>query len=171
VEEKWREELETLPGRPITLDDLDRLPFTAMVFQEGLRLYPPALAFARRTREEVTLAGYTIPKGRSVFVSPYITQRNPKYFDSPEEFQPLRWKDYSGPKFAYFPFGGGAKMCIGEPFAKLEGVIALATLGRRWKLWNANRGHIGVGPGFLLRPEAPIMLKAEAVARVNAVTQ
>jgi cytochrome P450 len=158
VEERLHAELDALGGE-ISMETLPRLSYTTMVFQEAMRLYPPALAFARRSKENVELAGYTIPKGSSIFLSPYITQRNPNYFDKPEEFRPERWQDYSGPKFAYFPFGGGAKMCIGEPFARLEGIIALAVLAKGWKLDNVSENPAAIGAGFLLRPEKPIAMR------------
>jgi cytochrome P450 len=158
VAERLYAEVDTQHGE-ITMQSLPQLSYTGMVFQEAMRLYPPALAFARRTKEPVELGGYLVPKGSSIFLSPYITQRNPLYFDKPLEFRPERWKAYTGPKFAYFPFGGGAKMCIGEPFARLEGVIALATLARRWKFENVDTNPAEIGPGFLLRPEKPIRLK------------
>jgi cytochrome P450 len=149
------------PSSRATLDDLPKLRYTSMVFQEALRLYPPALAFARRAIEEIELGGFVIPKNASVFVSPYITQRNPAYFQDPDEFRPDRWEETAAhPKFAYFPFGGGAKMCIGEPFAKMEGVLALATLARDWMLCPADGGEVGIGPGFILRPTQPIRMIA-----------
>jgi len=150
---------EVLGEREPTLDDVPRLPYMNMVFQEALRLYPPALAFARRTKERLDLGGYTIPKGASVFLSPYITQRNGQYFERPDEFLPERWIANAAPKFAYFPFGGGAKMCIGEPFARLEGVLALATLARRWKLEEVSNLPVAFGQGFLLNPNKPILLR------------
>lgn len=158
VETKLQAELDGAPAQ-LTLDGLPQLTYTSMVFQEAMRLYPPALAFARRSKEQLELGGYIIPKGSSVFLSPYVTQRNPRYFEDPLEFRPERWQSYSGPKFAYFPFGGGAKMCIGEPFARLEGVIALAALARRWKLETVDASPAGIGPGFLLRPENPILMR------------
>ncbi len=130
-----------------------------MVFQEAMRLYPPALAFARRSKEKLELAGYPIPKASSIFLSPYITQRNPAYFDNPAEFRPERWQNSTAPKFAYFPFGGGAKMCIGEPFARMAGISALAVLARRWKLENVSPDPAQIGAGFLLRPEKPIQMR------------
>ncbi len=167
VEAKLHEELDSAPEE-LTLDTLAHLPYTALVFQEAMRLYPPALAFARRTKEPVELAGYTIPKGTSIFLSPYVTQRNRRYFEDPLEFRPERWQSYAGPKFAYFPFGGGAKMCIGEPFARLEGVMALAALARRWRLRNVDSQPAAVGPGFLLRPEKTIRMKASLLLNVGA---
>jgi cytochrome P450 len=161
VEEKLHAEADAVLGdREATIDDLVRLPYTSMVFQEAMRLYPPALAFARRPKQPVELGGYTIPPGVSVFVSPYVTQRNPRYFDQPERFDPERWRTISPPKFAYFPFGGGAKMCIGEPFAKAEGVIVLAMLARRWRLASVDNSAVGPAPGMLLNPNRPILMHA-----------
>jgi cytochrome P450 len=159
VEERLHREVDGVDGE-LGMDSLPNLPYTNMVFQEAMRLYPPALAFARRSKETLELGGYTIPKRSSIFMSPYVTQRNPVYFENPEEFRPERWEAYDGPKFAYFPFGGGAKMCIGEPFAKLEGVLALAILARRWKLENVSEDPARIGAGFILRPEKPILMRA-----------
>ncbi len=161
VAERFYQELDSqVTGDEATgLEDLPRLPYTSAVFQEGMRLYPPALAFARRTTEAVELGGYLIPKGASVFLSPYITHRNPRYFDDPEEFRPERWLGEAPAKFAYFPFGGGAKMCIGESFAHLEGVLALTNLGRKWQISCSNENSISIGVGMLLRPERPILLR------------
>jgi cytochrome P450 len=160
VEEKLHAETDTVLGdREATIDDLARLPYTSMVFQEAMRLYPPALAFARRPKQSVVLGGYTIPPGVSVFVSPYVTQRNPRYFDRPERFDPERWQTISPPKFAYFPFGGGAKMCIGEPFAKAEGVVVLAMLAHRWRLASLDNSPIRPAPGMLLNPNRPILMR------------
>ena len=159
VAERMQAELdENLGERPCTLEDIPKLPYTNAVFQEAMRLYPPALGFARRAKEDLELGGYVIRKGTSVFISPYITQRNPAYFPEPEVFRPERWGIATVPKFAYFPFGGGAKMCIGEPFAKMEGVIALAQIGRKWEVNGSSDDKIGIGPGMLLKPDRPIVL-------------
>lgn len=163
---RLRQEVDAVLGdRVATLEDAARLTYTALVFQEAMRLYPPALAFARRAKAPIELAGYIVPRGCSVFVSPYITQRNPKYFHDADRFRPERWEtDPPAPKFAYFPFGGGAKMCIGEPFAKLEGVLALAILARRWELEAIGDDPIGIGAGMLLNPDRPIAMKLAARA-------
>lgn len=158
VEARLHAELDALTEE-LSLESLSKLPYTALVFQEAMRLYPPALAFARRSKESLELAGYTIPKGTSIFMSPFVTQRNPRYFEDPLAFRPERWLGNTGPKFAYFPFGGGAKMCIGEPFARLEGVIALAEFARCWKLATVSSEPAEIGPGFILRPEKPILMK------------
>lgn len=160
VEEKLEAEADAVLGdREAGIDDLASLPYTSMVFQEAMRLYPPALAFARRPKQRLQLAGYTIPRGATIFLSPYATQRNPRYFERPESFEPERWRTISPPKFAYFPFGGGAKMCIGEPFARTEGVIVLAMLARRWRLAPVNEDHLGIAPGMLLNPSRAIWMR------------
>jgi cytochrome P450 len=161
VEAKFHEEIDTVLGdrRPV-LDDAARLPYTAMIFKEAMRLHPPALAFGRRPVRHIVLGGYDIPRGASIFVSPFITQRNERYFAEPDSFKPDRWQELSSlPKFAYFPFGGGAKMCIGEQFARLEGLLALAVLGRKWKLSAVNADPVGVEASLVLRPEHPILMR------------
>lgn len=142
-----------------SLDHVARLPYTTNVFTETLRLYPPALAFGRRPLTDITLGGYLIPRGSSIFLSPYITQRNPRWFPDPDAFVPERWLGPPPPKFAYFPFGGGAKMCIGEPFSKLEGVLVLATLARRIRLELVDAATVGIAPGATLRPDRPIHMR------------
>ena len=160
VAERLHAELdEVLGGRTPRMDDLPQLSYTAQVFKEALRLYPPALLFARRPKRDVEFGGYQIARGQSIFVSPYLTQRNPRYFERPDSFEPERWEAISIPKFAYFPFGGGAKMCIGEPFARLEGVLALATLAQKWTLQRENDGPVGMGHEAVLNPDGAIILR------------
>ncbi len=157
---RMRGELDEVLGeRAPKLDDMPRLPYTANVFKEALRLYPPALLFARRPKATLDFGGYSIKAGQSIFVSPYITQRNPKYFERPDNFEPERWETINIPKFAYFPFGGGAKMCIGEPFARLEGLLALATLARNWILPLETGMPVKIGAGAILNPDQPILLR------------
>jgi cytochrome P450 len=149
----------TLADREPTIDDVPRLTYTSAVLSETLRLYPPAVAFGRRPLQDLSLGGYTIPRGSSVFVSPYITGRNSRWFVDPEAFRPERWAGPAPPKFAYFPFGGGAKMCIGESFSKLEGVLALAILARRFDLRIVGDAAVGVAAGATLRPARPIVMQ------------
>lgn len=160
VAAKLRAELDAVLGdRDPTLDDVPRLIYTAAVFSETLRLYPSAVAFGRRPVADVTLGGYLIPRGSSVFLSPYITQRNPRWFVDPDAFDPERWFAPAPLKFTYFPFGGGAKMCIGESFSKLEGVLVLATLARRLDLRSSDDAAVGIAPGATLRPDRPIIME------------
>jgi cytochrome P450 len=160
-----RTELDAVLGaRDPGLDDVARLTYTAAVFRETLRLYPPALAFGRRPIADLTLGGYRIPRGSSIFLSPYITQRNSRWFTDPAAFIPERWATATPPKFAYFPFGGGAKMCIGEPFSNLEGVLVLATIARRLDLTLCGDAAIGISPGATLRPDRAIFMQPAARA-------
>lgn len=162
VERKLHAEIDLVIGeRPATLEDVPRLRYTSAIFAEGIRLYPPALLFGRRPKETIKLGGYTIRRGSTIFLSPYITQRNERFFERPAAFEPERWEAGSPPKFAYFPFGGGAKMCIGEPFARMEGVLVLAALARRWRLVLSDERAVGAGSGMLLRPDRPILMRLE----------
>jgi cytochrome P450 len=167
AEARLHEELARVLGeRAPEIDDLPALRYTAHVFDEALRLYPPAAAFARRPLADVELGGYAIPRGSSIFVSPYVTHRNPRYFRDPDAFVPERWDGEPPPKFAFFPFGGGAKMCIGEPFARAEGVLVLATLARRFRL--RIDAPVTPGPSALLRPAFPVVARVERRSATEA---
>jgi cytochrome P450 len=160
AEARLHDELDRVLGeRAPTVDDLPRLSYTTNVFTEAMRLYPPAAAFGRRATETVELGGYSIPRGARIFLSPYVTHRNPRYFAQPSAFVPERWESLSVPKFAYFPFGAGAKMCIGEPFARLEGVLVLATLARHWRLRLFDEAPVGIASLGALRPDRPIVME------------
>jgi cytochrome P450 len=159
--ERMHAELDALlAGGAPTVDDVPRLQYTSAVFNEALRLYPPASAFGRRPLEDVVIGGYRIPKGTSVFVSPYVTHRNPRYFPDPDAFVPERWLTGDPPpRFAFFPFGGGSKMCIGEPFARTEGVLVLASLARRYNLAAVDPQPLDVNGQGLLRPDRPVKMR------------
>jgi cytochrome P450 len=128
---------EVLDGRLPTLEDVAKLPYTNGVFSEALRLYPPAWAIGRRNKEDYVIGEYTIPARSILLMSPWVSHRDPRWFPEPEKFDPDRWRSERMeklPKFAYFPFGGGARVCIGERFAWTEGVLVLATLAQRWRM-------------------------------------
>jgi cytochrome P450 len=162
VEARFHAELDAVLGdREPTPEDAARLPFTTSVFTEALRLYPPAWMIGRTAVRAVKIGKYTIPAGGTVILSPYITQRNPRYFSDPDAFQPSRWPVAGLPKFAFFPFGGGARVCIGESFAWLEGVLVLATLARRWQL-RSEAGTVATLPSITLRPAGPLVMRLEA---------
>jgi cytochrome P450 len=156
IEAKIHAEVDRLGDRPLGPDDVHHLPYTEMVLREAMRLYPAALAFGRRPAETLELGGYTIPKGATIFLIPYVTHRNPYYFDRPECFDPERWQNWAGPKGAYFPFGAGSKMCIGEGFARLEALLILATVVRRWRLTFFE--HAQEPPPIVLQAAKPIRL-------------
>jgi len=138
AETQLHEELDrVLDGRLPSLDDLPQLRYTEMVFAESMRLYPPAWAIGRMAIEDYRIGEYTIPKGSILLMSPYVVHRDPRWFPEPGRFDPLRFVPETAalrPKFSYFPFGGGARVCIGERFAWMEGVLLLATLAQRWRL-------------------------------------
>jgi cytochrome P450 len=139
--------------------DLARLPFTAAVFAEALRLYPPASAFGRRALEACVLGGYGIAPGDGIMLSPYVSHRNPEIFADPHAFAPQRWLEKAPPPFAYFPFGGGSRLCIGEGFARMEGTLILAAVAQRFTLRATDPEPIGIAAHATLRPARPIILR------------
>ncbi len=126
---------EVLGSRTPSFEDLPSLQCTGAVFAEALRLFPPAWAIGRRALEDVEFGGYRIPKGCVVLLSPYVTHRDARWFAEPDRFLPERWltEDTGRPKFAYFPFGGGSRVCIGERFAGMEGILLLAAIAQKWQ--------------------------------------
>jgi cytochrome P450 len=123
------------PRRP-QADDLERLPYTAMVVKEALRLYPPIGRIGRRPIREVDLGLVVLPKDAAVFLSPFVTQRDPRWFVNPDQFCPERWLEPvpDRPRFAWFPFGAGPRSCIGEHFAMGVLVLAIATMAKQCRL-------------------------------------
>jgi cytochrome P450 len=139
VEAKLHEELDTvLAGRQPTLADLPNLPYSLQIIKESMRLYPPAWVLnGRLALEDVQMGGYTVPKGSTVFISPYVMHHLPQYFDEPETFKPERFTaefEKSLPRYAYMPFGGGARVCIGNSFAMMEAQLILAAIAQRFRL-------------------------------------
>jgi cytochrome P450 len=117
--------------------DVGRLSLVEQVVTESMRLYPPAWIIGRRAIGEYAIGDYTVPPRGMIFMSPYVTQRDARFFPDPERFDPDRWTpEFKAtlPKFAYFPFGGGARQCIGEHFAWMELVLLVATVSQRWQL-------------------------------------
>ncbi|HEX8117997.1 MAG TPA: cytochrome P450, partial [Pyrinomonadaceae bacterium] len=165
AEAKLHEELDgVLRGRPPAAEDLPRLRYTEMVVSESMRLYPPAWILGRRALEDYEVGGYLIPKGSLVILSPYVMQRDARFFPDPERFDPERWTaeaKAARPQFAYFPFGGGPRRCIGEGFAWMEGVLVVATLARRWRLRLAPGQRVGPQPGVTLRPRGRLPMTPE----------
>jgi cytochrome P450 len=138
VEAKLHAELDqVLGGRALSLDDLPRLPYTANVITESMRLYPPAWGLARIVVEDHELGGYPVKKGMGVAMAQWVVHRDPRWYDSPEEFRPERWEGdllKRIPRFAYFPFGGGPRQCIGNSFAVMEATLILATVAQEYRL-------------------------------------
>lgn len=156
VEAKLHAELDReLAGRSPSFEDLACLTYTEMVFAEVLRLYPPAWRIGRRVIADYEIGGYVIPSGSLVFLSQYVTHRDPRFFRDPSRFDPERWmaeRRDALPQFAYFPFGGGARRCIGEGFARTVGVLLLATLAGAWRMRLVAGHNAEVQPLLTLRP-------------------
>jgi cytochrome P450 len=166
--EKLHAELdEVLDGQLPKTSDLPRLRFTGRVFREALRLYPPAWIVAREAVTEYQLGSIKVPAGSTLVMSPYAMHRDPRFWESPETFDPDRWTDEASanrPKFAFFPFGAGTRVCIGEHFAMMEGVLLLATLAQQWSLHLVSEQKIELWPQITLRPRRAILMKLEARA-------
>lgn len=157
AEARMHQEIDqVLSRRPATIADVSQLKYTRMVAAESMRLYPPAWAMGRRAIRDFPLGDYYLPARTSVFMSQYIMQRNPKYFPEPLRFEPERFSveaESSRPRFAYFPFGGGARQCIGESFAWMELALVLATIGQRWRLRLVPGHPVVPQPLITLRPK------------------
>ncbi len=135
-----------------------------------MRLYPPAWLIGRRALSEVRIGRYRIPAGAVVLTSPFVTHRNPRYYVEPETFLPERWPLGAIPKFAFFPFDGGARVCIGEQFAWNEGVLLLATIAQRYRC-EPGREAVGFAPFVTLRPDRPVRMRLrvrEAAVRARS---
>ena len=155
VETKLHQELETvLGGRNPTLDDLPHLPYTEMIVKEAMRLYPPAFALTRDTIADTVIGGYPIKKGNAVMVNIYGVHRDARFFPNPEYFEPERFSPDNEkhiPKYAYLPFGGGPRVCIGNAFAMMEARLVLATVAQHYRL--------SVEPGHQVVPERMFTLR------------
>jgi len=152
---------ETLAVRPPSLTGLPRLRYTDAVIAESMRLYPPAWAFGREALEDCEIGGYHVPAGTQLIMSQWIAHRDPRYFEAPDKFRPERWEnDLSErlPRYAYFPFGGGPRLCIGRSFARMEAVLLLATLARRFRLGSASEARVVPQPSVTLRPKNGMMM-------------
>lgn len=162
TERKFHEELDdVLGGRLPTMEDLPRLKYCERIAKESMRLYPPAYGLGRESIEECEIGGFRMPAKTQVFMFQWVTQRDPRFFDEPERFNPDRWtEEFSNslPKYAYFPFGGGPRFCIGNSFAMMEIVLVLATIGRRFRLTLAPDQSVTLLPAMSLRPRDGIRM-------------
>jgi cytochrome P450 len=165
AERRLHEELDVvLADRLPAFEDLPDLPYTRMVFQEAMRLYPPAWVISRRPLKDDEIAGYRIPAGTTVLISPYVTHRNPRYWDDPEVFDPERFliqRSADRPEFAYLPFGGGPRKCIGDHFAMTEGVLILATIAQRYRLLPVPEHPVEPQPLLTLKPKRGILVSLQ----------
>jgi cytochrome P450 len=161
---------EVLGGRPPTFDDLPGLKWADMVVTETLRYYPTVWLLGREAVEPVTVGGYDVPVGHTVFMSQWVVHRDPRWFDDPESFRPERWADGLArrlPRYAYFPFGGGPRVCVGNQFAQTEAVLLLATIARRYRLRLAPGAVVTPLPTMTLRPDRGVRVILDARRRAD----
>jgi len=159
VEATLHEEVDAvLDGRTPTVADLDDLTYTERVVKEELRIYPPVWELIREAVTDDQVGDYHVPAGTTVAVQPWVLHRDPRYFEEPEAFRPERWTtafERELPPFAYFPFGGGPRRCIGDRFARLEARLVLATVARDWRL-EPVADELSFSPSITLRPDGPV---------------
>jgi cytochrome P450 len=155
---------DVLAGRVATVEDLQRLRFTEAVILEAMRLYPPAYVIGREAIHECEVAGYRVSRGTTILMSQWVVHRDSRFFGSPEMFLPERWLGDEAkqlPKYAYFPFGGGPRLCIGNNLAMMEAVLVLATLTQRIRFMLRPGKTVEPWPTFTLRPRngVPVVLE------------
>ena len=165
VEAKLHAELDTvLNSRLPTADDVPNLPYTAMIFAEVMRLYPPAWRLVRYAIKDFKVGDYIVPARSLVVMSQYVMHRDARYFPDPLRFDPERWTPEakaSRPQYSYFPFGGGSRRCIGEAFASMEGILLTATLAQRWRVRLVSHQPVELAPVQLLRPKNTLLVTLE----------
>jgi cytochrome P450 len=150
-----------LGGRAPTLADLPNLPYAEHVVTEALRLYPTVWLLGREAIEPTEVGGYRVPVGMTVYMSQWVVHRDPRWYDDPEKYRPERWADGLQKRlhrYAYFPFGGGPRICIGNGFAMMEAVLLLATIAGRYRLTMAPGATVTPLPTMTLRPDEGVMM-------------
>jgi cytochrome P450 len=163
IEQRVHEEAMTVLGdRNATSDDIEELVVTERAIKESMRLYPPVYAIGRTVLEDYELGGYTAEAGITLVFAPWVTQRHPDYFDDPLCYDPDRWlpeRAKSIHRYAYFPFGGGPRICIGNHFAMTEAVLVLATLVRRRRFELLPGETLRLKPSVTLRPTRGLKMR------------
>jgi len=161
-------EVDSIGDGPLGADDLARLPYTRSVLTESMRLFPPAWIVGRRAMTPYTIDGHEFPARTIMLLSQWVVHRDPRWWPDAERFRPERWLpggsalDPSRPKFSYFPFGAGTRVCIGEQFAWLEGTLGLATIARRWRFELAPHAAVVPQPIVTLRVRGGLPMIARA---------
>jgi cytochrome P450 len=160
-----------LGGREPGVADLDRLPYTDAVVKETLRLYPPIGRIGRRPVRDLDLEPPALRKDTAVFLSPFVTGRDPRWFPAPESFRPERWgePETGGPRFAWFPFGAGPRSCIGEHFAMMVLTLVIATIAQKWQLRPLTTELPRVRSLLTLKPRGAVLMSPEALARSASI--
>jgi cytochrome P450 len=165
AEAKMHAEIDVvLGGKRPTFEDVPRLTYTEHVFSEAMRLYPPVWVMSRRSISACKIGGYHVPAKSIVLLSQFVTHRDERYYVEPERFDPDRWLPEgkaSRPKYSYFPFGGGPRLCIGEPFAWMEGILILAVVAQKWRLRLLPGHSVKTQPLITLRPKHGMRMTLE----------
>jgi cytochrome P450 len=166
AEKKFFDELDSvLHGNPPTVEDIPKLVYTGHVLTESMRLYPPAWGMARMAKEPVEIAGYKLQPGYGVACAQWVVHRDPRWFCDPEQFLPERWEGdllKRIPRFAYFPFGGGPRQCIGNSFALMEATLILATIAQKFRFRIDEHHPVKPLASITLRPAHGIRATLEA---------
>ena len=165
VEARLMREIATLKGKPPTMQDLPQLPYSERVLKEVMRLYPPAGGATREPIHDIELGGFHMPKGSSIAISTYTMHRNPKYFAEPLTFDPERFSPENEakiPKYAYLPFGGGPRVCIGNAFAMMEARLVAITVLQRFKLSLAPNQQVRAEQLFTIRPRGGLKMVVDS---------
>jgi len=147
-----------------TVEDIPKLEYTEKVFRESMRLYPPAWTIGRQAINDYKVDKYVIPAGSIILMSQYVMHHDSRYFSDPDLFYPDRWTKEAKlqlPRFSYFPFGGGIRGCVGEPFAWMEGILLIATLCQQWKMHHDPDHKVGLKPLITLRPKYGMRMNLE----------
>jgi cytochrome P450 len=162
AEERLLREIDEVVGDRVPgAADLPRLRYADAVVKEAMRLYPPAYVIGREALADCVIGGFPVPARATIYFSPWVLHRDPRWFDEPESFRPERWLDGSAarlPKYVYIPFGGGPRICIGERFAMMEAALVLATILRRFRLEMAGPDPAPF-PSITLRPEGGVPMR------------
>jgi cytochrome P450 len=159
-----RELAQVLAGRLPGVADLPNLKYTRMLFSEAMRLYPPAWTVGRTALVDDEIGGFPIPAGTTLIASQWVMHRHPAYWAEPHLFNPERFNPDGGPqkrhRYTYFPFGGGPRLCIGEPLAWMEGILLTATLAQHYHFELAPDAQVALDPRITLRPRygLPVIL-------------
>ena len=154
-----------LAGRTPTIEDVPALEFTGKVLTESMRHYPPVYLIGRKPLADYEVGGYVLPRGTVIALSQYVVHHDPRWYEDPHEFRPHRWTaEFAAalPKMAYFPFGSGPRVCIGEGFARMEGVLLLAAIAQRRRFRLAADARVEVNPMITLRPKYGMRMVPEA---------
>ncbi|WP_372426096.1 cytochrome P450 [Salinarimonas chemoclinalis] len=166
AQERLLAEIEDVLGdRPAGVEDVRRLPFATCIVNESMRLYPPGWAVGRETTQPVEIGGWPVAKGTTVIMAPWVLHRDPRWFDDPEAFRPERWEDGLEerlPRFAYMPFSGGPRVCIGGRFSMMEAILILVTIARRFRLAPVPGRETTPFPSITLRPKGGVWVEPQA---------